>query len=103
MSKDPPFPFDNYEEFSLDNFNDEECIKEFRDEKYDLPILADTLGIPPVFCCLQRSVFDGMEGLRMLLKRLAYPYRYSDMIPRFGLPVPEKKRDDQCCFRLDLH
>ena len=44
-------------------------------------------------------VFDGMEGLRMLLKRLAYPYRYSDMIPRFG----EKKRDDQCCFRLDLH
>ena len=48
-------------------------------------------------------VFDGMEGLRMLLKRLAYPYRYSDMIPRFGLPVPEKKRDDQCCFRLDLH
>ena len=25
----------------------------------------------------------------MLLKRLAYPCRYSDMIPRFGRPVPE--------------
>lgn len=24
----------------------------------------------------------------MLLKRLAYPCRYSDMLPRFGLPVP---------------
>ena len=68
MSKDPPFPFDNYEEFSFDNFSDEECIKEFRDEKNDLPILANALGIPPVFRCLQRSVFDGMEGLRMLLK-----------------------------------
>ena len=33
MSKDPPFPFDNYEEFSFDNFSDEECIKEFCNEK----------------------------------------------------------------------
>ena len=32
-----------------------------------------------------------MEGLRILLKRLAYSHRYSDMIPRFGLPVLEKK------------
>ena len=30
-----------------------------------------------------------MKGLRMLLKRLAYPCRYSDMIARFGRPVPE--------------
>ena len=61
----------------------------FRVEKNDLPVLADVLGIPPVFRCSQRSVFEGMEGLCMLLKRLAYPCRYSDMIPRFGRPVPE--------------
>ena len=30
----------------------------------------------------------GMEGLCILLRRLAYPSRYSDVIPRSGLPVP---------------
>ena len=37
--------------------------------------------------CQQRTVFDSMEGLCMLLKRVSYPCRYSDMIPRFGRPV----------------
>ena len=49
MSKNPLFPYDNYEQFSLDNFSEEECIAEFRVEKNDLPVLADALGIPPVF------------------------------------------------------
>ena len=89
MSKNPLFPYDNYKEFSLDNFSEEEYIAEFRMEKNDLPVLADALGVPPVFRCSQRSLFDGMEGLCMLLKRLACPCRYSDMIPRFGRPVPE--------------
>ena len=89
MSKNPLFPYDNYEELSLDNFSEEECIAGFRVEKNDLPVLADSPGIPPVFRYSQRSVFAGMEGLCMLLKRLAYPCSYSDMIPRFGRPVPE--------------
>ena len=29
-----------------------------------------------------------MEALCILLQRLAYPCRYSDMLPRFGRPVP---------------
>ena len=29
-----------------------------------------------------------MEALCILLRRLAYPCRYSDMLPRFGRPVP---------------
>ena len=32
---------------------------------------------------------DKGEGLCLLLRRLAYPCRYSDLIHRFGLPVPE--------------
>ena len=92
MSKNPLFPYDNYEEFSLDNFSEEECIAEFRVEKNDLTVFADSDEIPPVFRCSQRSVFGGMEGLCMLLKRLAYPCRYSDMIPRFGRPVPEMSK-----------
>jgi len=43
MSKNPLFPYDNYEEFSLDNFSEEECTVEFRVEKNDLPVLADSL------------------------------------------------------------
>ena len=57
MSKNPLFLYDNYKEFSLDNFSEEECIAEFRVEKNDLPVLADSLRIPPVFRCSQRSVF----------------------------------------------
>lgn len=34
-------------------------------------------------------VCTGIEGLCLLLKRLAYPCRYSDLIHRFGRPVPE--------------
>jgi len=88
-SKNPSFPYDDYEGFSLNNFSDEECLAEFRVAKHDLPVLVDALGIPRVFRCPQRSVFSGMEGLCMLLKRLAYPCRFSDMVPRFGRPVPE--------------
>ena len=92
MSKNPLFPYDNYDKFSLDNFSEEECIAEFRVEKNDLTVFADSHGIPPVFRCSLRSVFGGMEGLCVLLKRLAYPCRYSDMIPRFGRPVPEMSK-----------
>ena len=57
-----------------------ECYTEFRVEKWHIPLLADRLQIPPTFQCPQRSVCDGIKGLCMLLKRLAYPCRYSDMI-----------------------
>ena len=53
----------------------------------DLPRLAEALQLPPTFHCQQRTVFDSMEGLCMLLKRVSYPCRYSDMISRFGRPV----------------
>ncbi|CAH3127897.1 unnamed protein product [Pocillopora meandrina] len=39
--------------------------------------------------CPQRTICDRIEGLCMLLRRFSYPCRYSDMISRFGRPVPE--------------
>ena len=57
-------------------------------EKQDIPRLADALGIPPAIKCQQRIICDGTEGLCMLLRRFAYPCRLSDMIARFGRPVP---------------
>ncbi|XP_068690859.1 uncharacterized protein [Montipora foliosa] len=85
--------------------NDSECLAEFRVKKRDLQILAKALQIPDTFTCYQRSVVSGMEGLCILLRRLAYPCRYSDIIPRFGLPVPVLSMvcNDVLDFVYDTH
>ena len=89
QSKNPDFPWDRYSPFDLENMDEAECKAEFRVEKRDLHKLGEVLEIPPTFRCQQRSVCEGMEGLCVLLRRLAYPCRYSDMIACFGRPVPE--------------
>ena len=58
-------------------------------EKADIPLLIDALRMPPEFVCGNDTVCDATEGLCILLKRFAYPCRYSDMIPIFGRSVPE--------------
>ena len=87
ISKNPDFPHENYQRFDLDSMNSAECKAEFCVEKHDLPPLVAALQLPPVFKCEQRSICDNMEGLCILLKRVAYPCRLSDLIPRFGRPV----------------
>lgn len=64
------------------------CKADFRVEKNDLNMLKEALDIPDKIICHQRLICDGMEGLCIVLKRLAYPCRYSDMIPLFARPVP---------------
>ena len=80
-------PYDSYESFDFDVLEEDECLSEFRFQKHDIPLLAEVLGVLDVFKCSQRSIADGVEGLCILLKRLAYPCRYSDMLPRFARPV----------------
>ena len=36
-----------------------------------------------------RLTIDPVEGICILLKRFAYPCRYSDIVPHFPRPVPE--------------
>ncbi|KXJ12994.1 hypothetical protein AC249_AIPGENE16785 [Exaiptasia diaphana] len=74
-SKNLDFPCEKYSKFDHEEMADDECFNEFRLRKRDIPLLADT------FTLEQRSVIDGVEGFCMsLLKRLAYPCRYSDML-----------------------
>ena len=87
-SKNPNFPCEEYSHFNLDNMSEAECKAKLRFNKNDLPVLAEALQIPPSFKLNQGSIVDGMEGLCMLLRRLAYPCRFGDMVPRFGSPVP---------------
>ena len=81
-------PYDSYTPFDLEEMGDDECIAEFRVKKRDIPVLAAALQIPGTVTCSQRSKADGTEALCKLLKRLSYPIRYSDMVPRFARPVP---------------
>ena len=70
-SKNPDFPYEQYGPFSLENMDDE-CKAEFCVEKNDLALLAAALEIPDQFRCSQRTVGRGMEGLCMVLRRMAY-------------------------------
>ena len=88
-SKNPDFPHQNYEHFDLEELDESECLAEFRFQKRDIPVLAEAMRLPDSYTCEQGTVCDGIEGLCLLLRRLAYPCRYSDLIHRFGRPVPE--------------
>ena len=88
-SKNLDFSYWNYDPFNLDVYTEDECWTEFRFFKADIYRLAETLQIPEKIVCKNRSVFNGFEAFCALLKRFAYPTRYSDMITRFGRPVPE--------------
>ena len=94
----------NYERFDLDqSMNSAECRAEFRVEKQDLPRLVAALQLPPVLRCEQRSICEDKERLCMLLKRVAYPCRLSDLIPRFARSVSViSQSDHKWCDRLHL-
>ena len=96
ISRNPEFNYENYQRFNLDEIQEPECKAEFRFNKNDIPVLAEVLGLPETFRCSQRTVANKLEGLCMLLRRTAYPCRYSDLIPRFGRPVPELSMITNC-------
>lgn len=88
-SKNLDYPYQNYEHFDLEGLDESEYLAEFRFRKRDIPVLADAMGLPDSYTCEQGTLCDGIEGLCLLLRRLAYPCRYSDLIHCFGRPVPE--------------
>ena len=61
----------------------------FRFSKEDIPRLAEVLRLPNKFTGYQGTKCDSIEGLCLLLRRLAYPCRYVDLIPLFGLAKQE--------------
>lgn len=88
LSQNLDLPYDFYPPFNLDDLSEDECLSEFRFKKEDIPVLAEALQIPDVIRCSQGTVCDGEEALCMLLKRMCYPCRYSDMVHLFAKPVP---------------
>ena len=87
--KNPDFPHIPYAKLDLENIDETESLAEFRAQKRDIPVLANALQLPMNIRCPQRTICDRIEGLWMPLRRFSYPCHYSDMISRFGRPVPE--------------
>ena len=57
--------------------------------KDDVVRLGSALQLPPIYVCHNGTSASGMEALLILLRRLAYPNRWSDLVPLFGRAVPE--------------
>lgn len=88
-SKNPELPHHEYTSFTLEEMDEVECPLDFRFKKHEIPILAQAMDFPDKFTCQQGTVCEGMEALCMVLRRFAYPCRYSDLVPQFGRPIPE--------------
>ena len=54
-------PYHLYPEFDLQNFNEGECLTEFRFKKADIPRLARALQIPDVIRCYQGTIASGLN------------------------------------------
>ena len=49
LSKNPEFPYEDYERFDLNAMDETECKAEFRFTKSEIPRLAEALDIPGTF------------------------------------------------------
>jgi len=58
-------------------------------EKDDIYRLVDALYIPENYICCQRTNTPGMEALMILLRRVAYPNRWFDLVSLFGRSTSE--------------
>ena len=65
--------------FVFDDIDEESCREKYRFEKTDILRLRDALRLPPRFVGYQGTVCSDIEGLCILLRRLAYPIRLTDM------------------------
>ena len=88
-SKNPNFPYWNYQLFDLKNLSDEERKAEFRFYKNDIHFLKEALHFPDEVIFSNRLVVSRVEAVSILLKGFSYPILLGNMIPRFGRPVPE--------------
>ena len=72
--------------FNLEELSDDQCLSLFRFDKENLKRLSTALRIPERFVCENRTVVEGVDALCILLRRLAYPNRLSDLERVFGRP-----------------
>jgi hypothetical protein len=70
--------------FDVERCSELEFEQLFRLKKADFETLAAALGLPDFYHCTQKSKSPGKEALLVLLRRLAYPNRWCDLVQVFG-------------------
>ena len=75
--------------FSLDDVDEEDCEHLFRFRKVDIPRLIAALKLPNRITCSNGTVIDAVFGVCFVLRRLAYPNRFKDIMSMFGKSEPE--------------
>ena len=73
----------------FDKLTNDQCKLLFRFEKSNIPGLCVALGKPEDIVAPNRTRCSGLEGLYILLRRLAYPNRLEDLESIFGRGVAE--------------
>ena len=86
-SKNPEFPYWNYERFDLDEKTNDECKAGFRFNREDIYRLAEQLQLPDEITTYTGLVVASVPALCMHLKRYAYPCRYGDLLYHLADPV----------------
>ena len=79
----PPLQFVG-RKLCLDQLDEEACVRRFRFKKEQLHLLYEALEVPDRFTSPIRVKWTGLEGLLVLLRRLAYPARLGDLCEEFG-------------------
>ena len=74
----------NFVPFDLEQINDRLCWARFRFSKEQIRFLVVQLEIPERFLTHKGDSCSGLEGLCILLRRLAFPTRYIDLEREFG-------------------
>ncbi len=92
-----------FDRFRLDALSNEECRHNFRFNKEDIYVLCTLLGLPVHYkSARNRIVWSGLDGLCVVLRRLAYPNHLGDLVPMFGRSVSEISEIFNCTLH-DLH
>ncbi len=81
--KDEPY-HKKYDQFELDSLENLECRNMFRFDKENLPVLCKVLSLKDDYKSSTCVKWSGLEGLCLMLCRLAYPNCLSDLVPIFG-------------------
>jgi hypothetical protein len=74
----------SYQRLDIEKLTNDQCRTMFRFDRDDIKILCHTLKIPEKIICENHTTATNIEGLCIVLRRLAYPCRLDDLEPVFG-------------------
>ena len=72
--------------FNFDDWTDADCWTDLRFRKVDIPRMCNAFHLEDEMKTYNRVRFSAIEGFCLLCRRLAFPCRYFDLIPKFGRP-----------------